>query len=198
MLSGTLLLLTTICVFATMAGVGQRPYALFVISDVSTEVGVADLSHLSHLLTRKYQVLNQLLDQANEEDPDDALLFLPTASDLSDAPRKRADGEVSDGTPTPISNYTSPFTGQTIQQVAFVLRDAAEEIDLERRLFAIVNSNSGETKTITVCRRGNRDYEGDEVEWYRIPATEAALELDAMEPGTWEEHKTAYDRQYPD
>ena len=54
------------------------------------------------------------------------------------------------------------------------------------------------TNTVCVCRRGNQYHEGDEVLWYRIPATEAAIELGAMEPGTFEEHKEAYDRKFPD
>lgn len=147
------------------------------------------------------KVITRLLGQAYEEESADRLLFLPTKTDLSDAPKKRQDDEVNEhsGSSVPVSeSYRSPFVGKTIEDVAFILRDASEDVDLDRRLFAVIDAKSGSKDTITVCRRGNADYEGDDVEWYRIDATEAAMELDAIEPGTWEQHKRDYDRNYRD
>ena len=143
-------------------------------------------------------MINHLLGKAYEEYSAVNTLFLPAEADLSDAPRTREGQEVNEGTHLPIDQgYTSPFTGYSIQHCALILRDAAPEIDLHRRLFAVIDAKSPETETITICRRGDYNYEGDGVDWYRMPATEAATELGAMEPGTFEEHKEAYDRRYP-
>lgn len=128
----------------------------------------------------------------------DKLFFLSSHDDLSDAPRTRDDDNfVNEGTSLPITDYMSPFVGRSIPDVAFVLRDAREDIDLHRRLFLVIDGKSEDTDTITICRRGDVDYEGDEVQWYRIPANQSAMEMAAMEPYTFEEHKQSYDRQYP-
>ena len=143
-------------------------------------------------------MINHLLGKAYEEYSAINTLFLPAKADLSDAPLTRESEEVNQGTHLPIDQaYTSAFTGWSIQRCALILRHADPDIDLHRRLFAVIDAKSAETDTITICRRGDYNYEGDGVDWYRIPATEAAIELGAMEPGTFEEHKEAYDRRYP-
>lgn len=89
----------------------------------------------------------------------------------TNAPQKRADNLVNEGTHPPITAFTSPFAGHSITEAAEWLKQAPQEVDLDRNFFGFLDDYSEEDDTVQLCRIG----EDGEVRWY--PAKPSGAEF---------------------
>lgn len=96
-------------------------------------------------------------------------------------------------TPSP----PSPFAGKKIEEVAEWLTAAPEEVDLDRRFFAVLDENSTGNDTLTIARTGDGGVESaeGEVQYFPIPATEAASYLNSMKSNGFDERLQGYQRK---
>lgn len=125
------------------------------------------------------------------------LLYLATKS-YDDAPKKRPDNRLNEGTTAPVSSFPipSPFAGKTVEEVGEWLKAAPAEVDLDRRLFAVLDEHSESNDTITIARIGDGKTEGEEgyVAYFPVDAADASNYLNAMPAGGFDEWLEGYRR----
>lgn len=116
------------------------------------------------------QVINQKLQQLSFDEVAYLWLADSDSSNYSSAPRKRTDNRVNEGTYGPLSSFVSPFANKSVPEVAEWLKDAPEDVDLDRRFFAVLDDQSVEDGTVLLCRIGDGETEGekDKVQWYPV------------------------------
>ncbi|KAK7413933.1 hypothetical protein QQX98_007201 [Neonectria punicea] len=112
------------------------PYALFVLTDD------IDIDYLNGSLTRAYK--------GNYEAGWD--LYVATDS-YSDAP-KRLENQYPEGTKAPLENsdFRSPFIGKSLESCAEWLKNAPDEVALNREYFTAVDQFSRADDTVLICR----------------------------------------------
>lgn len=122
-------------------------------------------------------------------------LYLATDA-YNDAPQKRTDNRINDGTTPPVMSFPipSPFAGRTIEAAAEWLKAAPGDVDLDRRFFAVLDEHSEANDTITIVRIGDGGVEGREggVQYFPVKATEAAIYLNSMSSTTFDERLQGY------
>ncbi|KAL9618754.1 MAG: hypothetical protein Q9160_006548 [Pyrenula sp. 1 TL-2023] len=112
----------------------EPPFALF----ITAEDG--DLDYINDSLTRSWR--------GNEKAAWN--LWLAT-NNYDEAPKER----LAEGTQAPVSSYTSPWAGKTLDECAHWLQDAGERVKLHRKFFAAMDQYSREDDTILICRIGS-------------------------------------------
>ncbi len=113
-------------------------------------------------------------------------LWLATKN-YDDAPQKHPDHGV-EGTKAPIDDsFTSPFVGESVEDVAAFLKKAPVTVGLERCFFAVLDNRTEKDGSVVMCRIGDTEGKGDKVECIRVLAKNSSLYLAGMEYGTWEE-----------
>lgn len=123
-------------------------------------------------------------------------LWLVTGN-YDDAPKKRTDNRLNDGTAAPIEQpFTSPFAGKTIEDAAEWLKNLPEFVDLNRMFFAVLNDRSESDDTITLCRIGDGGTEGKkgELQYFPSEAQHAQIFLETMMAGAFDERLQGYQR----
>lgn len=113
-------------------------------------------------------------------------LFPVSSPKFDDAPK---DGPgFGFGTHYPISSIPPfPFVGKTVEDCAKSLKDAPEEVTVDRRHFIVADEQSTEDGTVTLCKRGDMELKGDEISSIRVRAKEAAGAFSGLRLGQWEE-----------
>ncbi|KAI9874295.1 MAG: hypothetical protein M1830_009907 [Pleopsidium flavum] len=128
---------------------------------------------------------------------EESYFWIATKS-YDDAPQKRADGSPADGTEAPVESFKSTFVGGKVEDVGEFLRKAPDAVDLDRHFFAVLDDDTEQKGSITLCRIGDRQSKGDKVECLPVVANDSSLHLAGMESGTWEEHMHNYNRYNKD
>ncbi|KAL9622072.1 MAG: hypothetical protein Q9160_003571 [Pyrenula sp. 1 TL-2023] len=146
----------------------EQPYALF----CTVEVPVKTLS--------------KWLEDNEECDPGTSDLLLVTSTNFDGAPRDAAGpGE---GTKFPLSGEPAwPFKGSLVEECAKILKNAPKDACLDRHHFVVADAQSLKDSTVVVCRIGDKELKGEELDTFRSPAAGASGFLMGLEPGTWEE-----------
>lgn len=146
----------------------SRPFALFVLIDTDEET------------------LNSILENA-ESGTSTADFWLVSTSDYSLAPTKEGN-KVNLGTSPPIqSNFSSPFIGSTLEEVARWLRNKPEDTDLDSHHFGVVDKRSAVEGTVLLCKIGDKDLNGNDVTCRTEHARDAGNFLLGLEYGEWEQ-----------
>lgn len=86
--------------------------------------------------------------------------------------------------------------GKKVEEVAKWLQEKPDDVDLDSHHFAILDRRTEKDGTIVICRIGNKDLEGDQLDYTRLEANSASLHLDGMEYGTWEELSATTEIEY--
>ncbi|KAF2717422.1 hypothetical protein K431DRAFT_233168 [Polychaeton citri CBS 116435] len=145
------------------------PFALFVL---------AELDH---------ETINAILKDAQSQPGLNFPSLWLATQDYNEAPKKEANRS-NQGTAPPISDsFNSPFVGQRVEEVAKWLKQKPDTADLDGHHFAIIDRISGEDKSIIVCKIGDKDLQGDKVDYRRYLARRASTMLQGLEYGEWEE-----------
>lgn len=127
----------------------------------------------------------------------DSYFFWLTSEKYADAPKKRLNQGGQDGTIPPIQeSFKSGFVGKKVEDVAKWLQEKPDDVDLDSHHFAILDRRTENDGTIVICRIGNKDLEGDELDYTRLEANLASLHLGGMEYGTWEELSATTEIEY--
>ncbi|MCJ1318239.1 hypothetical protein MMC15_003567 [Xylographa vitiligo] len=163
-----------------MTGKGTPPYALFILAnDTSTKV------------------INITLQEACDGVDGVWDLYL-TTEPYSDAPKKRDDGRVNDGTAAPVEAFPSPspFAGKTMEQAADWLTAAPTDVDLDPRFFAVCDEYIMANHTLVISRIGDGGVEGKEgdVQYFPVKTSEAAMYLNSMTSNGFDERLQEYQR----
>ncbi|MCJ1361328.1 hypothetical protein MMC16_000426 [Acarospora aff. strigata] len=128
------------------------------------------------------ETINSKLEQAYITDERAAWKLWLVTGDYDDAPKKRTDNRLNEGTAAPIQSFTSPFAGKTIEDAAEWLKNAPEDVDLNRMFFAVLDDRSESDDTITLCRIGDGGMEGKkgELQYFPEEAWGAQIYLETM------------------
>ena len=106
------------------------------------------------------------------------------------APKKLPKHQGQEATKAPIdSSFESAFIGKKVEDVANWLKNKADNIDLDDHHFAILDRGAKGEETVVVCRIGDKNLKGDNLDWIRFPASRASLHLAGMEFGEWEDFR---------
>ena len=134
---------------------------------------------------RYEQTINEILEEAFTGNmvPE---LWLAT-DNYDDAPQKD-EKYANVGTKAPISSdWTSPFIGWKVEDVAKWLQEKADTVDLDSNHFAILDKQAAEDNSVVVCKLGDRELQGDSLDYFRDTPRHAAVFLTGQEPYEWEE-----------
>ena len=105
------------------------------------------------------------------------------------APQKET-RRVHEGTRSPIDeSFKSAFIGKTIEDAAEWLKNKPDGVDLEAHHFAILDGCAERDGSVVVCKIGDKDLNGSELDYSRYSARGASNFLRGMEYGEWEELK---------
>ncbi|EON68582.1 hypothetical protein W97_07840 [Coniosporium apollinis CBS 100218] len=158
----------------------QPPYALFVIAQ-----GV-NVDYINDSLTRAWK---GDFEAAWE-------LYLAT-DDYEDAPKKRSDNELSEGTRAPIStDFKFPFIGKTLEDCAKWLQRAPDEVELNREYFTALGEHSKEDDTVMLCRIVDSDDAGNvTLQYFPVPTGDAVVEMQTTLGVKFDEKLQNYQRQ---
>lgn len=116
--------------------------------------------------------------------------FWLASKSYSNAPEYDPD-DTKDGTDTPIKvdyDYTV-WNGKKVEDAAAWLKELPSDRQLDAHHFAILDKRAAEDETMVICRVGTEKdgkLQGDELDYLRFPANEAAVHLGGMEPDMWD------------
>lgn len=82
-----------------------------------------------------------------------------------------------------------------MEECANILKNAPKDACLDRHHFVVTDAQSLEDNTVIVCKLGNRELKGDQLDTYRSPAADTVGFLMGLEPGTWEEMQESRHRE---
>jgi len=117
--------------------------------------------------------------------------FWLATKNYDDAPLRNPD-HGAEGTKAPIDeSFTSPFVRESVEDVAAFLKKAPDTVDLERCFFAVLDDRTEKDGSVVMCRIGDTEGKGDQVECMRVSAKHSSLYLASLESGTWEENLEA-------
>lgn len=134
-----------------------------------------------------HQTLNDLLLTAHDGSGVSAWYFYLATDSYASAPKMKPDGTPGPGTQNPIpDSFKSPFIGQSVADVAQWLKQKPDDVSLEPKFFAVLDKKATEGKVV-LCRLGDREGKGDEVNCVLEEAKYSSVRLAGMEYGTWEE-----------
>ncbi|KAF2113500.1 hypothetical protein BDV96DRAFT_661639 [Lophiotrema nucula] len=149
------------------------PFALFPLVDINPEK------------------VDELLEEARKGGGDVHCFWL-AKENYDDAP-KRETGKAHEGDAPPISrDYTSPFIGKKVEDVADWLRNKPDSTDLDLHHFAILDKTAQDGK-IVICRIGGPKLKDQsDLDFMRLSALDGTQFLRGISAGMWEEAKEDY------
>ena len=138
-------------------------------------------------INRIIQTINAILEDAQSQPGLNFPSLWLATQNYGEAPRREAN-KSNQGTSPPISDsFHSAFIGRKIEEIAQWLTQKPETADLDGHHFAVLDRISGEDKSIIVCKIGDKDLKGDQLDYRRYPAKRASTMLQGLEYGEWEE-----------
>ncbi|KAF2718875.1 hypothetical protein K431DRAFT_296476 [Polychaeton citri CBS 116435] len=91
--------------------------------------------------------------------------------------------DFSQGTNWPSATYTSPYLGQRVEHLSYMLRDAQSAPSfVNRRVFAVIDETDVAQGTISVCKRGSGIYDGETLQCWRVQAVRASETMSFLRP----------------
>ena len=85
-------------------------------------------------------------------------------------------------------SFKSPFVDQSVDSLAEWLKEAPEDVNLERKFFAVLDKKAeARDPSVALCRIGDKDGKGDEVKCILCNAKESSLTLSGFEYGNFDE-----------
>jgi len=88
-------------------------------------------------------------------------LWLADCPNYSSAPKLRSDERSNKGTYAPITSFSRPLANKSIADAADWIKHTLEDVDIDRRFFAVLDEHSDFKDTIQLCRVGDGDKEGE-------------------------------------
>jgi len=174
----------------------QPPYALFVTAeDIDVDVGPAP--RLCHPSLTRIQYINDTLTRAWKGDMEAAWELYLATDDYDDAPKKRTDNQLSEGTKAPVStDFKSPFIGKALEECAKWLQRAPEERELNREYFTALDEHSKEDDTVLLCRIVDSDGSGNvTLQYFPVPTGDTVVEMQTSHGLVFDEKLQNYQRQ---
>ncbi len=183
----------------------QPPYALFVIAtDIDVNVSSVPTclllrSRLTRILLPQYA--NDCLTRAWKGNYEAAWELYLATDDYNDAPKKRDDNELSEGTRAPVAaDFAFPFVGKTLEECAQWLQRTPEDVELNRQYFAALTQHSREDDTVLLCRIVNPDDSGNNnniiaLQYFPVPTGDAVIEMQTALGMAFDERLQNYQRQ---
>jgi hypothetical protein len=108
------------------------------------------------------------------------------ASDKYSVAPQKEDGKVNLGTESRITaEWTSPWIGYSIEDVAKWLQEKPDSVDLDGNHFAVLSKEAVD-KTVVLCKIGDQLLKGDSLSFQRISARMASVRLGGMDASEWE------------
>ncbi|CAG8952868.1 hypothetical protein HYFRA_00007582 [Hymenoscyphus fraxineus] len=143
-------------------------FALFVLVDISTD-------QINQILQTSYSGAS--LGSWN--------LWLATS--YTNAPRKQGD-QYTDGTKPPVpKDWNSPFLGKSIPDAVEFMEGLPDESTVDWHHFVIVGEDYLKSGIVNLCRIGDEELKGKEVDVLPCSVEHASLTLMGLEPHGWEE-----------
>lgn len=145
-----------------------------------------------------FQYINDSLTRAWKGDYEAAWELYVATDDYEDAPKKRSDNELSEGTHAPISTgFRSPFVGKTLEECARWLQRGPDEVELNRQYFTALEEHSKEDDTVLLCRTVESDDDSGNVilQYFPVPTGDAVAEMQTSLGTKFDEKLQNYQRQ---
>jgi hypothetical protein len=116
-------------------------------------------------------------------------MYWLATDDYSDAPRKKPNN-LEDCTKSPIAkDFTSPWIGHGIEDIARWLQATPEDCGFNSRFFAVLDAGAkDDPATVVVCRIGDSGGEGSKIFSFRFPRVRAVEHIFGAPQDTWDEH----------
>jgi hypothetical protein len=126
--------------------------------------------------------------------------YLVTTRDYSSVPQQREDNFLVDGTIPPVTEFSSPFRGKTVEDIAEWLENAPSTVTIDEHYFAVLDDNSEANDTVTICRKYDPNYDNGpkvgEVQFFPWTAGEAGdVMAVAATTGAFDDRMDMYQEQ---
>lgn len=130
------------------------------------------------------QTINKILREAGEAPI--PFIFWLASKNYEDAPHKQPD-QAQQGTEYPIDeSFTSEFVGKKVEDAADWMKNKPDNVALDANHFVILDKRAEKDGTVVLCKIGDKDLKGTQLDYLRFGAKEGATHLGGMEYGTWE------------
>ncbi|CAI6302108.1 unnamed protein product [Periconia digitata] len=158
-------------------------FALFVLTDVSNEE------------------LNEILQKAFDGSTVNSYMFWLASDTFPTAPRRiQKDGTTffENATKPPIpKDWTSPFIGKTVEDVASFLKTVPRDLCVDWHHFAVLGEEYKEKGLVALYRIGDEDLVGSNLEKLSCSVAGSTLALSSLEKHVWDEWRVDFGQDEP-